>query len=218
MRKFTKALTVMVAVVAILAAFAVPASALSAGLGAFKGTAQVTKGLWSPVSPFCGLPLCPGATNPPATTRWNFTPDAFPLSLGVASSTTPGTNVAVGGLSGAVAGDLDSGTFGLGAWCGYSSGRNGAGTVTVGTEVGGTAAISSAVSKVRWYQSAATVIVFEGQAHLNPGDDPPGADPSAVAGVVSAIPPLPGSGQSCILDGTAQTFTIVGAVALYRSN
>jgi hypothetical protein len=166
-----------------------------------------------------GLGLILGATPAHATTgALVFTGTATTSALStpgtggaVANGTWTFTGAGVGATSAGVvddaAGAAASGSLhvgivnqlGGGAFCGASGGSDGTGTVKVGATV--------SIRDVGWIQSAATVIVFSGDT-VNASGNVSGG----LAGVVSAIPPVPGVvGAGSCLSGTATGFTIVGA-------
>ena len=113
----------------------------------------------------------------------------------------------LGGVQKVVAQSTPLTCLGSGGFCGASGGSNGAGNITLNPVVSVPAGVPPqviAVGDVNWIQSAASLIVFQ-------GDTPKGDN--YLAGVVSAIPnPTAGSCAS----GTAVSFVVVGVgVAIY---
>lgn len=233
-----RSLLVVLSAIALVALSLGPAAANTqiphVAAGAFVGTAVLERpgapageeGLYSPVSPNCGAALCP-----PRNATWS-----FGINNGQGGHYQPpvgsGARIGVGNpQSGSrLNGTVDGGTVTsgpdlsrvdpllpdtglIGAYCGASSGNGGSGTLTLTEDVTVNVnppliddnTVSIHVTGVGWAQSAATLIVYDGTVDASNG----AAAHGTIVGVVSAIPPLPGSGQSC-LDGTATTFTIVG--------
>ncbi|HVM39845.1 MAG TPA: hypothetical protein VM618_03575 [Acidimicrobiia bacterium] len=172
-----------------------PASGAGAAAGVFLGSASVTP-LYYPTSDVCilgGSPTCPAKTG-----RWTF--GGSGVGAGADSDET-----AVGTLSAGASGDLGaSHTLNVGAYCGISGGKNGLGSASVTDAVGGHS-VNASLSEVGWNTSAASLIVFDGEALDEDGDE------GDLVGLVSAIPdPTAGSCR----DGTAETFVVVGAAVI----
>jgi hypothetical protein len=182
-----------------LAFQAAPTSAATAAVGVFTGSASVGgTGLSYPTSPSCLPSLCVSG----AGSSWSF------AGSGVGAGIS-GTTHSAGTFDTAVSGGtLTAGASNIGAYCGASGGKDGSGSATIANLAPGGANQSAALSGVGWLQSAATLIVFNGVANGS----------GTVAGLVTALPlPTnlgpPPSGNSC-LNGTAKTFTVVGAAAV----
>lgn len=195
----------MSAVAALAAAMilgsALPASATSAGVGVFTGTANAGP-LASPLGSGCGgtviagpVEACPSSSGE----GWNFAGGG----VGAGVSNQGGTPHAGGpGFSAFANGSLNNGLAG-GAWCGASGGSGGSGGAALGAD-------TFTLTGVNWIQSAATVIPFSGTATENAA---PGST-GVLAGAVSAVPPNPVTGGGSCLGGTGSTFIIVGVGAI----
>ena len=160
----------------------------AAGAVAFIGTAGVNPGLSAP----------PG---PGQNGTWSLS-NVGPLpNAGVGVSTTGDAGAATITANGSLHVGIVN-VFGPGALCGLSGGSNGSGSITIG-------ASTVNIDDVGWAQSAATVIAFSGDTV-----DGAGSVVGGLAGVVSAVPPIPGViGAGSCAAGTATQFTVIGAGA-----
>ena len=177
-----------------------PANAAAAAVVVFTAGANVGAPVYAPVSPACGLALCPGANTTFSFSTANPGLGGQRVCIGVGSG---GPGVSVNGTTVAPCNLASSGNFGsvaagLGAWCGLSSGN--------GTSSGqiGSAAISGV--GVQWVTSAGTIIplVFTN-----------GGLPAGV-GAVQTTGASPGTCGLNPLDGFAPTtaFAVTGFAAI----
>lgn len=207
MSKFKKLMVAGVAALGLVGTQATPASATSAAVGVFTGVASVGTGLSYPTSPTCAPSLCASGTGQ----TWSFS------GSGVGAGAKVGTGASAGLFSTSVSGGtLTDGLLG-GAWCGASGGKDGSGSAKVTAASPPLVDLETSVSNVGWVQSAGSLIVFTGTAtEVAPGTT--SSSTPGLVGVVTALPlpenlGPPPSGNSC-LNGSAKTFTVVGAAAV----
>lgn len=201
MNRMTRVALVSTAALSLVAG-ATPTQAYTTGAGvvAFLGTATVAPGLSTP-----GVPALLGGLGGPDGTWTLATITAAGAAVAeppLPGLPTPYVGAATIGATGALHVGLVH-VFGPGAFCGLSGGSDGVGAIVIdGSPV-------VPIRDVGWLQSAATVIVYTGDTTFN--DNGAVRVGGALAGVVTAIPPIPNViGTGSCLAGTATQFTVVG--------
>lgn len=203
MRSIRKLTLAAVLAFAMVAALALPASALSADVVVFRGSATLT------------VPLTFPGVGPAQTGSWSFSAPnpSTPVASACASVGTGGVGSdLLGNCSISASGDLgeilgsaapvnDSPTplgLGLGAWCGISGGWGGSGNATVGTD-------SGSLSDVGWTTSAGSVLPVTGNVTDQDGD----------GGALVALVQASGANlaSECALGGTTH-FDVNGVAAV----
>ena len=101
--------------------------------------------------------------------------------------------------------------FDDGAFCGASGGSSGSGAIV---NTGSSATKTTYIKNARWAQSAASLIVFEGEAYKKPTKNTPNG---FMNGLVVAVPDVAG-GQSCANATGSTVFTVVGVAAVSPAN
>ena len=197
-------LAVAVLAVGLSGQHAPPADAAVVSGSVFAGTATVSQGLWYPMSPNCGVALCPGASG-----SWTFSATGVGA---VADSSIPAAGPATEAISGG--GLFSDGVLpgGDGAWCG-------------GGRLSGEVHWSKSILFGLFTTHGSAKIHISGIAAMGilksmglSGDLPtitPGpSSETNVLGLVTVLPPNPVVGGGSCLDGTATTFSVVGTAVI----